>query len=99
MCALSVMRRSHVHLDKLRAQVHLGASDDGDHLKGWYFDTSATNHMMGRHNVFTKLDQGVMGSICFGDDSMVDILSCGTILVARKNGSTRRSSESTSSHG
>ncbi|XP_062186747.1 uncharacterized protein LOC133890371 [Phragmites australis] len=77
---------NHVHLDEPRAQVHLGDSDDGDHLEGWYFDTGATNHMAGHHDDFTKLDRGVVGSVHIEDGSMVDIRGCGTIVFARKNG-------------
>ena len=88
-CALSDAQEpppSHVHLDEPRAQVHLATNDDGDHLEGWYFDTGATNHMTGRHDIFAKLDRGVVGSVRFGDGSVVDIRGCGTILFAGKNG-------------
>ena len=41
--------------------------------------------MTGHHDVFAKLDLGVVGSVRFEDGSVVDIRSCGIILFAGKN--------------
>jgi hypothetical protein len=70
-----------VHLDETKARVFLGMScSDDDHLEGWYLDTGATNHMMGRGNVFSELDQAVQGTVKFGDGSIVNIYVKGTII-------------------
>jgi hypothetical protein len=34
-------------------------------MEGWYLDTGATNHMMGRCDIFSHLDQAVRGSVKF----------------------------------
>lgn len=39
----------------------------------WYLDTGASNHMTGCVEVFTDLDTSVMGTVKFGDGSVVEI--------------------------
>jgi hypothetical protein len=45
--------------------------------------------MSGIKEAFTDLDTGVIGTVRFGDDSIVQIKGCGTILFACKNGEHR----------
>jgi hypothetical protein len=63
----------------------LGDGEEGD-PKRWIFDTGASNHMTGIKEVFTDLDLGVIGTVRFGDGSVMRIEGCGTVLFARKNG-------------
>ena len=55
--------------------------DGGDHgeLK-WYLDTGASNHMTDDASIFSELSHGVIGSVKFGDGSLVEIAGRGTIL-------------------
>jgi hypothetical protein len=46
----------------------------------WVLDTEA---------MFTKIDMTVVGTVCFGDDSMVQIEGCGTVVFVCKNGESR----------
>jgi transposase InsO family protein len=63
----------------------MSCSDD-DHLEGWFLDMGATNHMTGRGNVFSELDQAVQGTIKFGDGSVVNICGKGTIIFSGCHG-------------
>jgi hypothetical protein len=72
-CALSVAPDG-VHLKEPHAQAFLGAADnDVEHLDGWYLDTGATNHMTCHMEVFSDLDQSMVGSVNFDDSSVVSI--------------------------
>jgi hypothetical protein len=46
----------------------------------------ASNHMTGIKEAFVDLDTGVIGTVRFGNSSVVQIKGCGTILFACKNG-------------
>ena len=52
----------------------------------WYLDTGATNHMTGQRNLFTTLDELVIGFVKFGDNSRVEINSHGSVVVLRQDG-------------
>jgi len=58
-------------------------------LKRWVLDTGATNHMTGFRDAFSDLDTGVVGTVRFGDGSVVRIKGRGTILFSCKNGEHR----------
>jgi hypothetical protein len=76
-----------VHLDETKAQAFLGTScSDDDHLEGWYLDMGTTNHMTGRGNVFSELDQAVQGTVKFRDGSVVNICGKGTIIFSGRHG-------------
>jgi hypothetical protein len=76
-----------VHLDETKTQAFLGTScSDDDHLEGWYLDTSMTNHMTGRDNMFSELDRAVHGTVKFGDGSVVNICGKGTIIFFGHHG-------------
>jgi transposase InsO family protein len=64
------------------------ATEDRD-PKRWVLDTGATNHMTGSRSAFSDLDNGVVGTVRFGDGSVVNIEGRGTILFACKNGEHR----------
>ena len=64
------------------------AAEDRD-PKRWVLDTGATNHMTGSRAAFSDLDTGIVGTVRFGDDSVVKIAGRGTILFACKNGEHR----------
>jgi hypothetical protein len=84
---LALEQQHLVHLDETKAQAFLGTScSDDDHLKGWYLDTGAMNHMTGHGNVFSELDQAVQGTVKFGDGSIVNICGKGTIIFSGCHG-------------
>ncbi|XP_042958086.1 uncharacterized protein LOC122293619 [Carya illinoinensis] len=53
----------------------------------WYLDNGASNHMTGDRSKFVELDTKVMGHVCFGDESKLEIKGKDTILFEVKNGS------------
>jgi hypothetical protein len=55
----------------------------------WVLDTGATNHMSGCRTAFTKIDTTVLGTVHFGDDSVVQIEGRGTVMFTCKNGESR----------
>ncbi|XP_051129721.1 uncharacterized protein LOC127250461 [Andrographis paniculata] len=57
---------------------------DGDDV--WYLDNGASNHMTGKQNLFVELNKEIMGQVCFGDGSKVQIEGKGSILLKCKNG-------------
>ena len=61
-----------VYLDEPCAQVHLGHVG-GEQEQRWYLDSGASNHMIGSKVAFSKLDDGVTGTVKFGDGSRVAI--------------------------
>lgn len=58
--------------------------DDGD--RRWVVDTGATNHMSGTRSAFSDIDDGITGSVKFGDGSVVEIEGYGTVVFSCKNG-------------
>jgi hypothetical protein len=78
-------RTEHVFLNEHKVVAEL----DGDGERGemqWYLDTGASNHMTGDASVFSELNPGVLGSVRFGDGSLVEIAGRGTVLFASKDG-------------
>ena len=61
-----------VHLDELRAQVHL-RHVGGEQKQRWFLDFGASNHMMGFKAAFSELGSNVTGTVKFGDGSRVAI--------------------------
>ncbi|CAA0814359.1 Unknown protein [Striga hermonthica] len=68
-----------VHLDESSAQVHLGRMGGGMEQR-WYLDSGASNHMTGSKEAFSELDDGVTGTVKFGDGSKVEIRGRGTVI-------------------
>jgi hypothetical protein len=48
------------------------------------------DHMTGSHHVFSELDNGVTGTVKFGDGSVVNIEGKGTVLFTLRSGEHRR---------
>jgi hypothetical protein len=77
------VEQQQVHLDETKAQAFLGTTSSADdRLEGWYLDTSSTNHMTGRDEVFSELDRAVQGTIKFGDGAIINIYSKGTVIFS-----------------
>jgi hypothetical protein len=53
----------------------------GKHDLAWYLDTGASNHMTGNSDKFAELDRSVIGKVCFGDGSAVEICGRGAVLM------------------
>ena len=77
---------AHLHLDEPRAHAFLGKGADDDKIDGWYLNTGATHHMMGRREFFSDLDSGVKGSIKLDDASTVEIKGVGSVIFKAKTG-------------
>ena len=74
-----------VVLNEVHAEVHLGREEDA-HNDAWYLDTGASNHMTGCRASVAEIDEGVTGSVKFGDGSVVEIRGRGTVLFTCRNG-------------
>jgi hypothetical protein len=48
-----------LHHHEPKVHVFLGSDGDDKHMEGWYLDTGAMSHMMGRAEAFSKLDHTV----------------------------------------
>ena len=59
----------------------------------WYLDNGASNHMTGDKEKFMELNEGITGSVKFGDGSTVKIQGKGTITFKCKNGDKRTLNE------
>ena len=59
----------------------------------WYYDTGASSHMTGERNMFSTLDEGLHGTVKFGDGSLVAIKGRGTVVFRCQNGDQRALSE------
>ncbi|XP_066323940.1 uncharacterized protein [Miscanthus floridulus] len=73
-------------LELLEAKVFatFDAADDRD-PKRWVLDTGAMNHMTSSRGAFSELDTGIVGTVRFGNGSVVKIEGRDTILFACKN--------------
>jgi hypothetical protein len=47
----------------------------------WVLDTGARNHMTGTRSALTQLDEGVHGTVHFGDGSTIDIEGIGSMVM------------------
>ncbi|XP_072151353.1 uncharacterized protein [Setaria viridis] len=77
---------SHAQI-KIRAEkvfAHLGEEKERE-AETWVLDTGATNHMSGSRAAFSKLDTAVLGTVRFGDDSVVQIEGRGSVAFVCKN--------------
>ena len=75
-------------LNEERAEANLGAEEapcDGR----WFLDTGASNNMTGDRSAFAELDEGVTGSVRFGDGSSVAIRGRGTVTFTVRSGDHR----------
>lgn len=77
-----------VHMTKKK--VVLDHDDVGEEdTAEWFLDTGATNHMIGACSAFADLDAGVVGTVKFGDGSVVEIQGRGAVVFKCKNGDHR----------
>ena len=52
----------------------------------WVLDTGASNHMTGTRSALTNLNEGVIGTVRFGDGSRVEIEGiCSVVMQGRQN--------------
>ena len=68
----------HLHEKK----VHPGESDEAGDI--WVLDTGASNHMTGRREALASLDTSVLGTVRFGDGSLVEIEGIGSVVLQSK---------------
>jgi hypothetical protein len=47
----------------------------------WVLDTGASNHMTGTRSALAHIDDGVRGSVRFGDGSYVEVCGLGSVVV------------------
>ncbi|KAK0589362.1 hypothetical protein LWI29_013222 [Acer saccharum] len=52
----------------------------------WFLDSGASNHMTGRKDLFTELDEKVQGEISFGDLSKISVQGRRDVMIKQKNG-------------
>jgi hypothetical protein len=89
LCAIKPPAR--VHLVEPKVLLHLSKEEkEAEGPCQWVLYTGATNHMTGSRHVFFELDNGVTGTIKFGDGSVVNIEGKGTVLFALRSGEHRR---------
>jgi hypothetical protein len=77
-----------VEIHEEKVFTHLDEEKESD-IGTWVLDTGATNHMSGCRAALTKIDTMMLGTMCFGDDSMARIEGRGTIVFVCKNGESR----------
>ncbi|BAU00899.1 hypothetical protein VIGAN_11003500, partial [Vigna angularis var. angularis] len=53
----------------------------------WYLDTGCSNHMCGKKELFSLLDETVTSTVKFGNNSDIPILGKGQIMIRLKDGS------------
>jgi hypothetical protein len=69
-----------VFLNEERAKVRISVEKDPIDVP-WYLDSGASNHMTGSRDVFADLDTNIIGSVCFSDNSIIDICGRGTVVI------------------
>ena len=76
--------KADVNISEPRARAFLNNGCE-DMLNGWYLDSGATHHMIGRRELISYLDTSVRGSVQFGDASRVEIQGVDSIVFQAKN--------------
>jgi hypothetical protein len=79
-------RVEHVYLNEHKV---LPDFDGEQQEMKWYLDTGASNHMTGNADIFSDYTRDVVGSVRFGDGSLVEIAGRGSILFESKDGGHR----------
>jgi hypothetical protein len=77
-----------VEIHEEKVFTHLDEQKERDAGK-WVLDTGAMNHMSGCRAAFMKIDMTVLGTVCFGDDSVARIEGRGVVVFVCKNGESR----------
>jgi hypothetical protein len=81
-------RVEHVYLNEHKVLPDFDGDGEQREMK-WYLDTGASNHMIGNSDIFSNYTRDVVGSVRFGDGSLVEIAECGSILFESKDGGHR----------
>ena len=68
-------------LNEEQAIVRLGEDQEPVDIP-WYLDSGASNHMTGSRAAFADLDTKIVGTVRFGDNSIVDIKGRGTVVIS-----------------
>lgn len=90
-----VDERNHVAVaaegnEKVESSVFLTYGENEDRKRSvWYLDNGASNHMCGRKELFTELDETVHGQITFGDNSHAEIKGKGKVVITQRNGENK----------
>jgi hypothetical protein len=77
-----------IELNEEKVYAHLDEEKERN-ASAWVLDTGATNHISECRAVFMKLDMAVLGTMCFGENSVVWIEGRMTIMFVCKNGKSR----------
>jgi len=83
-----------IHLEEGRVFVQFGDDDRTDEAF-WYLNTGTTNHITGSRVVFSDIDKNIIGTMRFGDGSIIIIEGRGTVLFSYKSGEHRKLTEGT----
>ncbi|KAK0576845.1 hypothetical protein LWI29_024227 [Acer saccharum] len=59
----------------------------------WFLDTGCSNHMCGRKEMFSELDETFTSEVKFGNNSKVPVMGKGKISISLKDGSKNTISE------
>jgi hypothetical protein len=78
-------RVEHVYLNEHNVLPDFNGDNEQREMK-WYLDTGASNHMTGNTDIFSDYTCAVVGSVRFGDGSLVEIAERGLILFENKEG-------------
>jgi hypothetical protein len=81
-------RVEHVYLNEHKVLLDFDGDDEQREMK-WYLDTGASNHMTDNYDIFSNYTHDVVGSVHFGDGSLVEIAGRGSILFKSKDGGHR----------
>jgi hypothetical protein len=77
-----------VEIQEEKVFAHLDEEKERD-TGTWVLDTRVTDHMSGCRAAFTKINMMVLGTVRFGDDSVVRIEGRETVMFVCKNGESR----------
>jgi hypothetical protein len=83
-----ISSNAEVKIHEEKVFTHLDEEKERD-AGTWVQDTEVTNYMSGCRTVFTNIDTAVPGTVCFGDDSVVQIEGRETVMFVCKNGESR----------
>jgi hypothetical protein len=78
-------RIEHVYLNEHKVLPDFDGDDEQWEMK-WYLNIGVSNHMTGNTDIFSDYTRDVVGSVRFGDGSLVEIVGRGSILFELKDG-------------
>jgi hypothetical protein len=83
-----ISSNAEVEIHEEKVFTHLDEEKECD-TGTWVLDTGVTNHMSGCRAMFMKINTVVLGTVRFGDDSVVWIKGCRTVVFMCKNGESQ----------